>query len=244
MFNEQVVRSDAFLDMPAGSQLLYFHLGISADDDGFVGNPRTIMRMLGSTEDEYKILVAKKFVLVFENGICVIKHWRINNYIRKQIYKETKYQKERGLIYIRENGAYSFNSDGSVPLPKGHFTVKDDIQNDYVDTTSTQRRPRLDKISIDKISIDTYIPQKRFTPPTVEEVRDYCKERENSIDPDHFVDHYTSNGWRVGGKTAMKDWKASVRTWEKNNRLSTKVVPKNVLRNDDLNARIERLKAK
>jgi len=147
MFSDEITSTDAFLDLPKGSQLLYFHLGMSADDDGFVANPKMIMRVIGSSEDELKVLFAKKFLLAFDNGVCVVKHWRINNYIRKDIYKETKYINEKNSLFIRENGSYSFNPDGALPLPKGHFTVKD---TDFVDVTSTSRALSIGKVSIDK----------------------------------------------------------------------------------------------
>jgi len=240
MFNEQITRSDAFLDMPAESQCLYFHLGTAADDDGFVDNPKTIMRMLGSSEDVYKILVAKKFVLVFDNGICVIKHWRINNYIRKQIYKETKYGKERAMLYIRENGTYTFNPEGAVRLPEGHFTVKGDINNDYVDNVSTVRRPSIDKNSIDKIRIDI-TPTQKFTPPKVEEIAEYCKSRGNKVDPERFWNFYESKGWVIG-KSKMKNWKAAVHTWEKST--GGTAPQKNVLHSATTSDRITRIQSK
>lgn len=152
MFSDEVTDTDAFLDMPTGSQLLYFRLGMIADDDGFISNTKLAMRAIGASEDELKILFAKKFLLPFENGICVIKHWRINNYIRKQYYKETRYTKERSMLRIRENGAYTFNPEGSVSLPPGHFTTKENIKNGAVDGASTESRHRIgqDRIGQDR----------------------------------------------------------------------------------------------
>ena len=107
MFAPQIIDSDAFLDMPTSAQSLYFHLGMRADDDGFVGNPKKIQRMIGSNEDDLKLLIAKRFVLVFESGVIVIKHWRINNLIRKDWYKETVYLEEKNQLEIKDNGAYT-----------------------------------------------------------------------------------------------------------------------------------------
>lgn len=106
MFSPAIVESDAFLDMPVSSQALYFHLGMHADDDGFV-NPKRIMREVGVAEDDLKVLVAKRFVLPFENGVVVIKHWRINNLIRKDWYKETMYLEEKKQLAVKENGSYT-----------------------------------------------------------------------------------------------------------------------------------------
>ena len=113
MFSPAIVDSDAFLDMPVSSQALYFHLGMHADDDGFV-NPKRIMRGIGVSEDDLKVLVAKRFVLPFENGVVVIKHWRINNLVRKDWYKETVYLEEKSRLIVKENGSYSESGNGSL----------------------------------------------------------------------------------------------------------------------------------
>jgi hypothetical protein len=94
MFSSQIVSSDAFLEMPLTSQALYFHLGMSADDDGFV-SPRKVLRMSGAGEDDLKILLAKGFVIPFESGIIVITHWKQNNYLRNDRYTPTIYKAER-----------------------------------------------------------------------------------------------------------------------------------------------------
>lgn len=155
MFSDEITKSDAFLDMPQGSQALYFHLGMSADDDGFVGNPRMTMRILRSTDDEMKILLAKKFLLQFESGVCVVKHWRINNYLRKDVYHETKYTKEKSLIFIRPNGSYTLTKSGAISIPKGHFTLKEQGEIDVHDTyTSRIESVHLDKVRLDKVRLD------------------------------------------------------------------------------------------
>lgn len=110
MFAKTIIDSDAFLDMPTSTQNLYFHLGMRADDDGFVNNPKKIQRMIGASDDDLKLLIAKKFVIPFESGVCVIKHWKIHNYIQKDRYKETVYQDEKNLITTKENGAYTLSS--------------------------------------------------------------------------------------------------------------------------------------
>ena len=87
MFSKSIIDSDLFLDMPATTQMLYFHLAMRADDDGFINNPKRIMRMIGASDDDMRILIAKQFVILFDSGIVVIKHWRIHNYIRSDRYK-------------------------------------------------------------------------------------------------------------------------------------------------------------
>jgi len=107
MFSTQIVDSDAFMDMPTSAQSLYFHLCIRADDEGFVGNPKKIMRMIGVNEDDFKVLLGKRFILAFENGIVVIKHWLIHNTIRMDRFNPTTYQKEKKLLITKENKAYT-----------------------------------------------------------------------------------------------------------------------------------------
>ncbi len=112
MFAKTIIDSDAFLDMPQTTQLLYFHLSMRADDDGFINNPKSIMRNVRCTEDDIKVLISKKFIIPFENGIVVIKHWKIHNYIAKDRYKETKYKEERATLMLDENNAYTQNVSG------------------------------------------------------------------------------------------------------------------------------------
>lgn len=107
MFSPQIIDSDAFLDMSPSAQNLYFHLGMRADDDGFVGSPKKILKIVGGNDDDLKILLAKRFVLGFESGVVVIKHWLIHNLIRSDLYKETQYKKEKSTLGLNENGAYT-----------------------------------------------------------------------------------------------------------------------------------------
>ena len=107
MFAKTIIDSDAFLDMPLSTQALYFHLAMRADDEGFVNNPKKIQRMIGASEDDLKLLFAKKFVIPFESGVVVIKHWRIHNYIRADRLIRTVYKEERDLLSVKENGAYT-----------------------------------------------------------------------------------------------------------------------------------------
>ena len=107
MFTQKIVDSDAFLDMPLSTQSLYFHLNMRADDDGFVNNPKKIQRMIGASEDDLKLLIAKRFILAFENGVIVIKHWRMHNLLRKDRYTQTQYVEQLDRLEVKENGAYT-----------------------------------------------------------------------------------------------------------------------------------------
>ena len=110
MFAKTIIDSDAFLDMPLSAQALYFHLAMRADDDGFINNPKKIQRMIGASDDDCKLLIAKGFILVFETGVIVIKHWKIHNYIQKDRYKETVFLQEKQLIEAQDNGAYEMKA--------------------------------------------------------------------------------------------------------------------------------------
>ena len=115
MFAKTIVLSDAFLDMPLTARCLYFTLGMLADDDGFVNSPKSITRQCGASEDDLRILISKKFVIAFENGVIVIKHWRLNNYLRSDRYKPTVYADEKRRITADETGIY--HVDASVGIP-------------------------------------------------------------------------------------------------------------------------------
>lgn len=183
MFTMKIVDSDAFLDMPLSTQCLYFHMNMRADDDGFVGNPKRIQRTIGATDDDLKLLIAKRFVLVFENGVIVIKHWRMHNTLQSDRYTPTAYVDEKSMLGMKPNKAYTLK-DGEDP-------------------------PALPEEEPEKPV------GKKFTPPTEAEVRDYCEQRKNGVDAEAFVNFYESKGWMIG-KNKMKDWKAAVRTWERN----------------------------
>ena len=111
MFAKTIIDSDAFLDMPLSSQALYFHLSMRADDDGFVNNVKKIQRMLGCADDDLKILLAKNFIIPFENGVCVIKHWMVHNYIQKDRYKPTVYGELKEKLSNKNNKVYTLNDE-------------------------------------------------------------------------------------------------------------------------------------
>jgi hypothetical protein len=147
MFNTQIVDSDAFLSMPLSSQALYFHLGMSADDDGFLNNPVQIARAINASQDDMNLLLLKKFILRFDTGVMVIKHWKINNYIRSDRYKPTLYQDELRQLEVKQDGGYRFV--GAIENEK--TPIKQEVlPNGY----QTDTEIRLDKIRLDKISID------------------------------------------------------------------------------------------
>lgn len=143
MFTKKIIDSDAFLDMPLSTQSLYFHLNMRADDDGFLNNAKKIQRMIGASEDDLKLLIAKRFVLAFESGVIVIKHWRMHNLIRKDRYNPTHYKEEFAFLGLKDNGSYT----------EKIVEISDDNQlatNWQPDDNQMATQDRIGKDSIDK----------------------------------------------------------------------------------------------
>ena len=107
MFTKKITDSDPFTEMPLSAQALYFHLNMNADDDGFLNNPKKIQRSIGASEDDMKLLIAKRFILAFEKGVIVIKHWRMHNLLRKDRYTETQYIEEKDTLLLQQDGSYT-----------------------------------------------------------------------------------------------------------------------------------------
>lgn len=141
MFSKTIVDSDAFLDMPLSTQALYFHLSMRADDDGFLNNAKKIQKIIGASDDDLKLLIIKRFVIAFDDGIIVVKHWRMNNYLRKDRYTPTVYQEEFKMLGIKDNGAYTLLDTAGIPdgnqcvtrLPQVSIG-KDSIDKDSINT--------------------------------------------------------------------------------------------------------------
>lgn len=114
MFTMKIVDTDAFLDMPLSTQCLYFHLNMRADDDGFIGNPKRIEKIIGANDDDLKLLIAKRFVILFDDGVIVIKHWRMHNTLSRDRYIETSYTDEKKKLLLKDNGSYSLTNGNSI----------------------------------------------------------------------------------------------------------------------------------
>ena len=198
MFAKTIIDSDAFLDMPLSTQALYFHLSMRADDDGFINNPKKLMRMIGAAEDELKVLMAKKFIIGFESGVIVIKHWKIHNYIQKDRYKTTNYHDEMSQLSESENKGYTLDT-GCVQ-----------------DVSTGKDRLELGK---DIVSLDIEPKKERavgFKKPTLDELNNRISEMNYQVDAIKFFNYYESNGWKVG-RNKMKSWSSALATWNSNN---------------------------
>ena len=194
MFAKTIIDSDAFLELPVSSQLLYFHLSMRADDEGFINKPKTIMRMLGAKDDDMNILIMKKFIIPFESGVVVIKHWRIHNYLQNDRLTPTKYVDERDQLELDENKAYRLN-------------LKPCIQN----TGEVYTQVRLGKVSIGKNSKD-------ISPPALGEFKNVILSEEEKakiveLNLVHYIDRLSTYIEQTGKK--YKSHYATILTWSR-----------------------------
>lgn len=200
MFARSIIGSARFLRMPASSRLLYYDLGMDADDDGYV-EAFSVMRKTGASEDDLRVLASKGFIRVLnEDLVSFISDWSTNNMIRRDRYHPSVYAGQFDL---------SCPIQLEAPPDAGQPVVNQRLTEDSLG------KDRKREVIVDAPDMDVghKTIRKRFAPPTVDEVAAYCLERQNGIDPQRFMDHYTANGWKVG-KNKMQDWRAAVRTWE------------------------------
>lgn len=150
MFDKSITNSDDFIDMPDSAQNLYFHLSMNADDDGFINNWKNIMRMTGHKEDDMKILIAKQYVIVFDSGVIVIRHWRINNYLRGDRYIETKFKSEKQQLQVDESMVYQLATNGippGIPSIEEKSKEKNSIEkNSIVEEKGSRGKPQEEKV--------------------------------------------------------------------------------------------------
>ena len=192
MFTKKVTDDDSFMELSASAQALYLHLSMSADDDGFCNQVNLSMFKAHASVQDLEALLEKRYLIQFETGVIVIRHWRMANALRKDRYTETIFKEEMSHLDIAPSGVYEW-------LPNGCQMV-------------ANRLPQ-DRLEEDRLVKDSKEEKKgRFKPPTVEEVSAYLTEKGYDIDPEAFVDFYASKGWKVGN-SPMKDWKAAVGTW-------------------------------
>lgn len=191
MFAKAIVNSARFLRMPQTSRLLYYDLGMAADDDGVV-EAFTVIRTTGAAEDDLRVLASRGFITVLnEDLVAYITDWNVNNQLRKDRYKPSVYAE---LLVKLSDG----NQAATNGLPSGN-------------QAATQYSIGEVSIGEERAATPPRVP--RFSPPSVEEVTVYCAENKYSVDAGQFVDFYTANGWVQNKGKPIKDWKAAVRTW-------------------------------
>lgn len=154
MFTQKIIDSDAFLDMPLSSQALYFHLNMRADDDGFVNNPKRIQRTIGACDDDLKLLLVKRFIIGFDNGVIVIKHWRMHNTLRKDRYNPTQYKDEFAKLEIKDNNAYTEKCTATNWQPTGNQLATEYSKDEYsiVETSRDEGSAETQMVKTSKIN--------------------------------------------------------------------------------------------
>lgn len=237
MFAKTIIDSDAFLDMPLSTQSLYFHLSMRADDDGFINNPKKIQRMIGASEDDLKLLVAKRFILAFENGVIVIKHWRMHNAIRKDRYTPTQYQEQMSMLMIKDNKSYTeINHDNHLA------TTRQPLGN------QVQPQVRLGKDRIGKGSVEYIVDDSEESqPPAHEKKKKIQKHRYGEYDNvlltdeemeklknefpdiDERIENLSSYVASTGKK--YKSHYATIRNWARKDKEQTKQKSRNQFNN-------------
>lgn len=174
MFTKKITESDAFLDMPLSTQCLYFHLNMNADDDGFVNNPKTIMRTIGASDDDMKLLLAKAFLLIFESGVVVIKHWWMHNTLKNDRYKPTDYQEEKQLLSQKENNSYTWKQNGNIletqPNLTKHNITKHSIEKPVRHEYGEYKNVLLSDAEMEKLKAEFPTDYKD----RIERVSEYC----------------------------------------------------------------------
>lgn len=197
MFAKSIIDSDSFIDMPTTARLLYFDLSMRADDDGFVNSPKKICRMTGASDKDMQILIDNQYIIPFESGIIVIKHWKIHNYIQKDRYKPTVYQEEKNHLSETESKVYMLSESGCI---RGVSNM--DTQVSVGEGRSG--KDRSGEVSAGKADTDT--PTHKYTRDQVEEYyKTVCQNRRVSV-RSGFVERFMS--CKHGNH-----WEEDVRKW-------------------------------
>lgn len=205
MITKKVTDDDHFMELSASAQALYLHLSMAADDDGFCNQVAISMFKAHASVQDLQALLEKRYIYQFDNGVIVIKHWRMANALRKDRYTPTAFQEEFKKLKLKENGVYTLVPDGC-----------------QVDANCLPQI-RLDQ---DRLDQDRLIPskegnsepkngKKQFIPPTLDEVKQYCRERNSTVDPVKFFDYYSVGQWKDSKGNPVRNWKQKLLTWER-----------------------------
>lgn len=241
MFAKSVVQSDAFGEMPLTAQALYFHIGMEADDDGFFDNAQRLVRSVGASVDDMRLLITKGFILDTGDGVFVIRDWKISNYLRSDRYKSTRHTDKAALLCMEKGQPYRFASSQFPPSLTGCAAsgvpvgIPVGIPHGSQVVSIGKDRIGEDRIGEDRISILSALPlesraqnedaekmgkpvqkkrkQTQFVPPTVDDVAAYCKEKGYSIDAKMFHDYYSAADWHDSKGKPVLNWKQRVITW-------------------------------
>ena len=202
MFTQKIVDSDAFLDMPLSAQALYFHLNMRADDDGFINNAKRIQRSIGATDEDLQTLISQRFLICFNGGVMVIKHWRMHNTLKRDRYKPTQYQEELALLDVKDNKAYTERRSADTTEPQRNQSG-----------TETEPQYSIDKNRLveDSIVKDSVV-ENSSTAPTFSQIASYVSLNNLNVDALRFFNYYEQNDWRTTKGNPI-DWREKLKEW-------------------------------
>ena len=215
MFAKKVITSDMFLDMPLSTQALYFHLSMVADDEGFINNPKRIQRLIGSSDDDMKLLITKAYIIPFDSGIVVIRHWRVNNYLRSDRFSGTEYEWEKSLLTMNKNGVYELGIPSGIPtgIPSGI----------PLDNQATDKRYPQYSVGEDSIGKDS-IGGVGESVLTTEEYNELVS-RLGATDTDYYVQRVLA--FKKKKPDAIFDTKSTILKWAREDKASGKARTEN-----------------
>lgn len=208
MIAKTIIDSDLFLDMPMSTQCLYFHLNMRADDDGFINNPKKIQRMIGCNDDDIKLLIAKNFIIPFESGVVVIKHWKIHNYIRMDRYKETLYKEEKSQLVTDKSKEYILGRPDDIPLVDQRLT-QDRLGKDRLG------KDRESKAQAPALPLDKY-GQYGWVKLSKEQYSSLVKDF-GEAETKRCIAYVDESAQATGNKNKWKDWNLVVRKCHRQN---------------------------
>ncbi len=194
MFAKSMLDADRFLELPLAAQALYFHMGLNADDEGFLGNARRIMRGIGASRKELAALMEAGYLMAFPSGVIVICHWLQHNSIRADRRQPTVYAQERAQLTVNAQGIYELATEETT------VSAQEIVQEA---PQAAEQEP---------VSAHAAAQQSAPNPPTIEEVRAFCQAEGIGVSPERFVRYNEAMGWRRGN-TPIRDWRALLRSW-------------------------------
>lgn len=223
MFAKTIIDSDAFLDMPLSTQALYFHLSMRADDDGFVNSAKKIQRTIGGNDDDFKILLSKKFIIPFETGVCVIKHWKIHNLIQKDRYKPTLYESEKSKLTLKNNNSYTLDTECIQDVSKLESQVSigevSEVKSSQVEVSQVENLADKSATTKKGKAIDrNWVLPKSWGDWALAERTDLDAGQVRKI-AEEFKDYWLSIANQAKAKRA--DWEATWRNWIRKQKVSS-----------------------
>lgn len=228
MFSNAIVNSDVFLDLPLSTQALYFHLVMDADDEGFVGNPKRLQRVIGATDKDMQNLIDKRYILTFQSGIIVIKHWYIHNYIPKERFSNTTYTEEKATLKLDDKNAYTEISKCNTGC---HTKCNTECNTDVIQNDNQVSYECTTQIKLNEIKLNKNKRENAYTHahedilpfiPTLQEVKDFFKLKSISIDPERFYNYYSSLGWKKGN-TPIENWQLLALEWNRKDQTEARI---------------------